>query len=134
VFSSDLGRAIETVTLAFAGSALPVFLDWRLRECDYGDLNGARSAELHGPGQRQAHIDQPYPNGESWRQATARVARFLDDLPTRWSGQRVLIVGHIATRWGLEHALRAISLDELAVAPFAWQKGWEYRLADVGDR
>jgi broad specificity phosphatase PhoE len=31
VFSSDLARSVETVTVAFAGSAVPVLLDWRLR-------------------------------------------------------------------------------------------------------
>ncbi len=47
-------------------------------------------------------IDVPYPGGESWRQATDRVGRFLTDLPTRWAGQRVVVIGHIATRWGLD--------------------------------
>ena len=41
VFTSDLRRAVETVEVAFAGSRLPVLMDWRLRECDYGSLNGS---------------------------------------------------------------------------------------------
>jgi alpha-ribazole phosphatase/probable phosphoglycerate mutase len=41
---SDLKRAIETVEVAFAGSGIPVLIDWRLRECDYGQLNGAAGA------------------------------------------------------------------------------------------
>jgi len=32
IFVSDLGRAVETVEVAFAGTALPVLKDWRLRE------------------------------------------------------------------------------------------------------
>jgi len=36
VFSSDLRRAAETASLAFEDPAVPVLLDWRLRECDYG--------------------------------------------------------------------------------------------------
>ena len=40
-----------------------------------------------------------------WRQAITRVGRFLADLSLRWDGQRVLVVGHVATRWGLEHYL-----------------------------
>src|SRR5690349_20860940 len=36
VFASDLRRAAETAEIAFAGSDIPVLLDWRLRECDYG--------------------------------------------------------------------------------------------------
>jgi broad specificity phosphatase PhoE len=116
----------ETASLAFEGSALPVLLDWRLRECDYGQRNGMPAAELHAS--RRDHLDRPYPDGESWRQAVARAARLLDDLPPRWDGQRVLIIGHVATRWALDHVLGGVPLEELAVADFAWQPGWEYRL------
>lgn len=129
VFSSDLARSIETATVAFAGTAIPVLLDWRLRECDYGQLNGSAAAELHA--HRAEHIDTPYSDGESWRQAAARIASFLSDLPLRWSGQRVLVIGHVATRWGLDHMLLGTPLDELAVRDFGWQPGWEYK-AQIG--
>jgi 2,3-bisphosphoglycerate-dependent phosphoglycerate mutase len=126
VFSSDLDRAIETATIAFAGSTIPVLLDWRLRECDYGLSNGMPAAELHV--NRRSYLDRPYPGGESWRQAVSRVARFVDDLPSRWNGQRVLVIGHVATRWGLDHIVGGVPLEDLAEASFAWQPGWEYRL------
>jgi broad specificity phosphatase PhoE len=126
VFTSDLGRAVETVALAFAGSSVPVLHDWRLRECDYGDRNGRPRSEVHDVARE--HLDTPYPGGESWRQAVARVGRFLDDLPLRWVGQRVLIVGHGATRFGLDHFIDGRSLEELIDEPFAWQEGWEYRV------
>lgn len=126
IFVSDLGRAVETVDVAFAGSGIPVLLDWRLRECDYGRLNGAPAAEVHRD--RRAYLDVPYPDGESWRQATDRVGRALSDLPLRWDGQRILVVGHVATRWGLEHSLRGEVLEGLMTAEFAWQEGWEYTL------
>jgi 2,3-bisphosphoglycerate-dependent phosphoglycerate mutase len=97
VFSSDLRRAVDTAEIAFAGTAVPVLLDWRLRECDYGSLNGMPAAEVHG--NRTEYLDVPYPGGESWRQAVERVRRFIDDVPLRWSGKRVLVIGHVATRW-----------------------------------
>ena len=40
VFCSDLERAVQTARIAFAGTPVPVLLDWRLRECDYGQRNG----------------------------------------------------------------------------------------------
>jgi len=127
VFSSDLGRAAETASVAFAGSAIPVLYDWRLRECDYGQRNGMPAAELHA-GRRQ-HLGRPYPGGESWQQAIARVGRFLGDLPLRWDGQRVLVIGHVATRWGLDHFLSGVPLEDLIEQDFAWQEGWEYRIS-----
>jgi broad specificity phosphatase PhoE len=126
VFTSDLARAVETASVAFDGSGIPVLHDWRLRECDYGERNGMPVAELHAG--RREHLDQPYPGGESWRQAVLRVGRFLDDLPLRWPGQRMVVIGHVATRWGLDHFIRGVSLEELMDEDFAWQEGWEYRL------
>lgn len=131
IFTSDLERAVETASIAFDGSRIPVLHDWRLRECDYGEGNGMPAAELHLD--RSAYLDSPYPGGESWRQAIARVGRFLDDLPLRWQGQRVLVIGHVATRWGLEHFLNGDALEDLATRDFAWQLGWEFRLPGSRD-
>jgi len=126
VFSSDLRRAVETAEIAFAGTATPVLLDWRLRECDYGDLN-ARPVAEHAVNRAQ-YLDEPYPAGESWRQAVTRIGGFLKDLPSRWAGKRVLVIGHVATRWGLDHYLAGVTLEDLAAADFGWREGWEYSL------
>jgi len=125
VFSSDLVRAAQTAAIAFDGTGFPILHDWRLRECDYGTLNGTPAAQLHV--NRPQYLDQPYPGGESWGQAVNRVSRFLDDLPLRWRGQRVLVIGHVATRW----ALNGVPLEDLIDADFAWQPGWECRLPEA---
>jgi 2,3-bisphosphoglycerate-dependent phosphoglycerate mutase len=124
VFTSDLGRAVETAAIAFGSTEIPILADWRLRECDYGERNGTPVEWFVG--RRAEHVDVPYPGGESWRAAADRVRRFLDDLPTRWSGERVLVIGHSATRWALDHLLDAKALEEIVDADFAWQEGWEY--------
>jgi alpha-ribazole phosphatase/probable phosphoglycerate mutase len=126
VFASDLQRAVETASIAFAGSSVPVLLDWRLRECDYGDLNGSDAVALHGS--RADHLAVSYPGGESWRDAVARVDRFLADLALRWDDRRVLVVGHSATRFALDHLLGQVPLERLLAQDFAWQEGWEYQL------
>ena len=125
VFTSDLGRAIETAAIAFP-YGLEVMHDWRLRECDYGALNGRPAVEIHRD--RTYRINTPYPGGESWRQAVARIGRFLDDLPMRWSNTRVLLIGHVATRWGLEHLLNGVALENLVLSDFEWRPGWQYYL------
>lgn len=127
VFASDLRRSIETVEIAFQGTSVPVLLDWRLRECDYGELNGSPRDEVHTP-DRTTYLDVPYPGGESWRAAVSRVAAVLDDLPSRWAGGRILVIGHVATRWALDHHLAGRALEDLVTEDFAWQEGWEYRL------
>ena len=126
VFTSDLERAVETVSLALGDTGIPVLHDWRLRECDYGELNGSTSAVVHGD--RLARLGVPYPGGESWTEAVDRAAGLLSHLPTRWEGQRVLVVGHVATRWALDHHLDGVPMAALAQEHFAWQPGWEYTL------
>ncbi|MEV0134229.1 histidine phosphatase family protein [Dactylosporangium sp. NPDC050688] len=127
VFASDLGRAAETAAIAFEGSAVPILHDWRLRECDYGSSNGMPAAQLHE--HRERYLDQPYTGGESWRQAVGRVGRFLTDVPTRWDGQRILVIGHVATRWALDHLLEGVPLEKLMAMDFGWREGWEYQLS-----
>lgn len=124
VFSSDLARAVETAEIAFAGTDIPVFLDWRLREIDYGELNGAPADAIAA--ERARRVDRPFPGGESYRDAVGRVASFLDDLRGGCAGGRVLLIGHTATRWALDHLLEGRRLEVVVDAPFDWREGWEY--------
>lgn len=125
VFTSDLRRAVETGEIAFAGSEIPVAQDVRLRECNYGKLNGT-TEPLHD---RAAHIDVPYPGGESRRLAVERVAGFLAELLRSRDGERVVVIGHGATRLAFEVVASGRPLEELVGAPFAWQPGWRYVLS-----
>ena len=127
VYSSDLGRAVETAEIAFGGSGIPIRFDARLRECDYGELNGAPVARIKA--MRSSRIDEPYPGGESYRDCVVRMRDFLDDLLPEHDGERALLVGHAATRWALQHVLVGKPLEELVDAPFEWQEGWEFTLA-----
>ena len=126
VFTSDLGRAVETAEIAFGGSGIPVIRDRRLRECNLGELNGTPVEQLEGD--RARRIDEAFPGGESWREAVARVDGFLDDLARDWDEKRVVIIGHVATRWALDHRVNGAALEELVAAPFDWQEGWLYVL------
>ena len=125
VFTSDLGRAVETAELAFAGSGLPVVQDQRLRECNYGELNRHPVAEIDA--ERLRRTDTPFPGGESYRDVVERTRGFLADL-TRQDAARVLVIAHSANRWAIQHLLEGTPLDQLVTAPFAWQEGWLYRL------
>ena len=122
VVASDLWRAVETAAIAFEGSGIPLRVDWRLRECDYGRLTAMPRTVLDE--QRVRRVDEPWPGGESWRQAVARVSSFLDEV----RGERVLVIGHVATRWALDHRVNGRSLEDLAAEEFDWREGWEYEL------
>ena len=112
--------------LAFEGLPFPILLDWRLRECDYGDLTRIPRASCTWTalGTSTSRI----PTARAGGRRSRAVGRFLTDLPTRWDGRRVLVIGHVATRWGLEHFLNGVPLEDLVDADFQWQEGWEYVL------
>jgi broad specificity phosphatase PhoE len=126
VFVSDLARAVQTAGIAFAGCRIPIHTDPRLRECDYGELNGMPVTQLVGG--RSRHIDQPYPGGQSYRQVVDRVDDFLRELAAGPDGRTVVVIGHSATRWALDCLLDGKALEALVDAPFAWREGWRYRL------
>lgn len=126
VYASDLWRAVETAQIAFGGSGIPVLLDWRVGECDYGELNGMPRRLLDR--ERLRRLDEPWPHDESWRGAVARVDGFLDELAASRPRQRVVLIGPVATRWALDRRVRGVPLERLAAEDFDWQPGWTYGL------
>lgn len=131
VWVSDLARAVETATIAFAGSPIPVTFDARLRECNYGDLNGAPVEALRP---RTAYLTSPFPAGQSYRDVVVQMQAFLTDLASQHDRARVLVIGHSATRWALEALLHGASMGDLVEAPFAWKPGWEFVVPTDVDR
>jgi len=126
VFVSDLRRAVETAVIAFAGSSIPIISDARLRECDYGQLNGMRRSRLDA--ERAHHLVEPWPGGESYMDVVHRTAAFLEELAIEQDPGRVLVIAHSANHWAIEHLLLGKDLGALVEAGMAWQPGWEYHL------
>jgi broad specificity phosphatase PhoE len=126
---SDLERALETVRVAFPESAIPVRVDARLRECNYGTRNGMPTNTLQR--ERQNHISVPWPEGESYLDVVGRTRLLLADLLRDWDDHRVLLVGHSANRRALQHLLEGRDLGDLVVGDFDWQPGWEFVLKNA---
>ena len=123
----DLERAYQTATLAFPDiEPRKLRMDWRLRECDYGELTQHAKAEVDGD--KPHRLTTPFPNGESYTDTAARMQSFLDDLARFHAGQMVMVIGHRATQYGLEHLIQDRPLLEAVMAPWSWQPGWTYKL------
>lgn len=129
VFCSDLQRSYRTAELAFSGKKVPIIKDHRLRECDYGDWTRRPSAEIER--ERVHRIDQPFPNGESYRQASERIRDFLVYLLQNYDRKHVLIMNHRATQYGLEHCINRVPLQEIISARWQWKPGWTYALTVI---
>ncbi|HSX27774.1 MAG TPA: histidine phosphatase family protein [Patescibacteria group bacterium] len=126
VFCSDLKRSQQSGVIAFDANPKLIFTDWRLRECDYGDLTQEPSQSIDAV--RVQHIVEPFPNGESYNQCMERIASFLNDMKVRYEGKTIMIIGHRATQYGLEHWLNNKPLEQIIAEPWSWQPGWTYKL------
>jgi broad specificity phosphatase PhoE len=126
IFCSDLQRSYETGAIAFAGRNMRIIKDARLRECDYGDLTRHPSKEVDMA--KVEHITIPFPHGESYEMTAGRMKEFLEDLLKNYEGKKVMVIGHRATQYGLEHWIDKVGLTETVTAPWKWQPGWTYSL------
>lgn len=131
VFSSDLQRATETARLVFAGQAGPVVTDARLRECDYGLLSRCPVDQVEEEFPRR--LSEPFPQGESLMMVVGRVGAFLQEVLRAYDGQTIAVIGHRATKYGLEYwcGEQSQSLTEIVHAPWEWRTVpiWRYHLA-----
>jgi len=129
VVASDLLRARRTAELAFEGRDVPLRIDRRLRECNYGDLNGAPRSEVDAI--RSTRVSEPFPGGgESYEDVAVRIRALLDDLAREYPRGTVLLIGHHAPYVALEHIARGMPLaDALASTASGdyWQPEWTYR-------
>lgn len=126
IFCSDLQRSYKTAEIAFKERNLPIIKDERLRECDYGDLTQYPSREVDP--EKTKHINSPFPNGESYEDTSQRMKSFLEDLAKNYDNKRVMIIGHRATQYGLEHWINKVTLKNAIETPWQWQPGWIYEL------
>lgn len=129
VFCSDLRRSYETAQIAFLDRPIPIIKDPRLRECDYGEFTRYPSREV-GP-KKIEHIANPFPGGESYKQRAEKMKNFLSELLRDYEGKKIVIVGHRATQYGLEHWINGVALEKIVTAPWSWQPGWTYILDKI---
>lgn len=92
VYSSDLGRAMETARSAAGSGAMEVATDVRLREVFLGEIEGTTEAErVTRWGDNWRDLDL----GEESRDAVAeRGVQAINEIADRHPGKRVLIVSH----------------------------------------
>jgi broad specificity phosphatase PhoE len=130
VFCSDLKRAHDSAKLAWEGM-FEIIPDARLRECNYGDLNGSPS-DIVEPMQEDETITKPFPNGESYEDVKARMADFVAFLKKNYDGKHIAIVAHKAPQISLDVLLKDKTWKQALAKDWrktkAWRPGWEYEV------
>ena len=129
VFTSNLSRAINSAKLTW-GDLYPIIPDERLRECDYGDLNGMPSDQVEPLQERSTTTQMPH--GESYEMVKVRISDFLKFLKANYDGKHVAIVAHKAPQLALDVLIKGMSWQEAFEKDWrktkSWQPGWEYTL------
>ena len=124
IFTSDLIRAIDSANLAFPN--VNHIQDKRLRECNYGDLDGKDKKLVV----YEDHIDIPFPNGESLKDVEKRIINFIEFIKENYSGKTIGIVAHRAPQLAFEVLTKNITWNEAIKNDWrntkSWQPGWEY--------
>lgn len=126
VLCSDLKRSYGTAAIAFADRDVPIITDQRLREIDYGHYTRHPTNFVEALGHR--YVTRPFPNGESYEEVVRRVRDLLGELNRRYAAGRVLLIGHRAVQYALEHLVNDVPLPEAISASWQWQPGWRYEL------
>jgi broad specificity phosphatase PhoE len=130
VFCSDLKRAHDSAKLTWEG-IYPIMPDPRLRECNYGTLNGG-SSNIIEPMQEDECIEKPFPEGESYEDVKTRIADFLEFLKQNYDGKHIAIVAHKAPQLALDVLLNGKTWKEALTEDWrktkSWKPGWEYTL------
>ena len=130
VFCSDLKRAVTSAEIAW-GDKYQIIQDARLRECNYGDLNG-ESSDIVEPLQEQS-ITTPMLNGESYEMVKERIENFLADLKRDYDGKHIAIVAHKAPQLALDVILKNMTWEDAFATDWrktkSWQPGWDYTVS-----
>jgi probable phosphoglycerate mutase len=118
VYSSDLGRALETAQLICRQIGAISHASEALRERSVGELTGltfdearVRYPEVYAALLRREPDACP-PGGESYLQCRARAAAFLEKILSDHAGRRILLVSHNIT-------LHQLIFHILGIAPGA---------------
>jgi len=124
VYSSDLQRATQTAELAFPD--IQTVADFRLREINYGALNGHPASTF--PPDEGHYIINRFPGGENCLDVQSRIQEFLND----WydSRYRIAVVAHRFTQLALEVIIHGYDWQAALERDWRhtgkWQPGWSY--------
>ena len=119
VYSSDLGRAMQTAAEVAAVHGLTVSPEVLLREIETGGFTGKDWAEIDAayPGQREVWSKAPatlrMPGGETLLEAQTRALTFIAEVMPRHAGQTIVIVSHGGIGQAILVNGMALTVDDL---------------------
>lgn len=102
IISSDFLRARQTVEIVFPDHPHIIY-DARLRECNYGDMNG-QPASIVEP--LQESVSTSFPNGESYEDVKLRIEDLLRYIHAEHNGKSIAFISSKAPQIVLDVLLK----------------------------
>jgi 2,3-bisphosphoglycerate-dependent phosphoglycerate mutase len=135
-FSSDQSRALDTAkTILKFHKGVPIIIDARLRERNYGALNGKSKDEFEKKNPKLYAIyhrsyNKAPPKGESLKMVVNRVTPFVHDLLSilKEFNCNVLISAHGNSIRGIRKYFEKLSEHKTRTIENAHDKIWHYRV------
>ncbi|MCB1109158.1 MAG: histidine phosphatase family protein [Chlamydiia bacterium] len=118
IYVSDLIRSQRTAEIAFKSRNIPIIMDPRLREWNYGEYNGYSAEQVESL--KLSYIHTPFPKGESLSDVMQRFASFKTDNLKNLDGKIVLIIGHRATFYSMEYFFNHTPLHIVLSCKWEW--------------
>lgn len=117
LYSSDLGRAVQTSMAIAELTGHEIITDARLRERHLGIFQGLNAAEISEKYPEERRLlrtmgpEYVIPGGESMRQQVERNVSYLNDLAQKHIGETIVVVTHGGVVSGFFRHTLAIPLD-----------------------
>ncbi|MES2622819.1 MAG: class I tRNA ligase family protein [Patescibacteria group bacterium] len=120
IYHSPLRRTRETAEIVRdaieekTGKKIPLVSDARMREEDFGDLDG-HGCEEHDSYRTtpEEYINKRFPNGESYADMRMRMGDFLYAVDAERKDERILLVTHEGCVYGAEDIASGMSLENI---------------------
>ncbi len=114
IYSSPYVRTQETAGIVAAALGLPVATDERLKESEFGEMNGKSPNEFYkafpSPAERWTHAPE---GGENFSQLRKRMMDFVREINAKHAGETVLVVSHGDPLYVLDCTLSRVPDNEL---------------------
>ena len=114
IFASDALRTKQSAEIVAQEMGLKVKLDKRLRDTNWGVLQGKTKQEgwkFYGYDKKKRFKTSP-PEGESWQDMEKRVKSFLEEIEKDFNQKNILIVSHGDPLWIIESLLKGLTREE----------------------
>ena len=97
IISSNLTRAIQTAQIINKNMNLPIMIDERIIERNYGDLEGMDKHNFDFSEFWDWNTDVKYKNAETMQELFKRLRDFFEDIKVKYNDKNVLLVTHGGT-------------------------------------